>query len=121
MKEYMNNMKNSACNCFSRDPSVHSRRFSLGLGMIFFLFTQNFSHSLSGTLAVLVGTYAFLKRRESSQNEPTIRADGGPKQTSTMMLEMGSKLLQSRKPTGTSFYHKVILSYYSQLLFFSIF
>ena len=46
----------------------------------------------------LTGMYAYKKRRETSQTEPFVRADGTPKHFSTKMQEMGSKILQRKDP-----------------------
>lgn len=48
--------------------------------------------------------YAYKKRRESSQNEPFVRADGTPKHFSTKMLEIGSKILQRKDPLKGIFF-----------------
>ena len=105
-------MKLSTCNILSRERSA--KRWMFGLGVCVYNLLIFFSLNLKGVLGTLIGGYAYLKRRESSQNEPTVRADGAPKQTSTMMLEMGSKLLQSRAPTGESY-----LILYLALIYFT--
>eukprot|EP01098_Paradermamoeba_levis_P014926 TRINITY_DN7337_c0_g1_i1.p1 TRINITY_DN7337_c0_g1~~TRINITY_DN7337_c0_g1_i1.p1 ORF type:complete len:247 (+),score=69.12 TRINITY_DN7337_c0_g1_i1:100-840(+) len=54
--------------------------------------------------AVLVGGI-FSNKRKTSQVEPTIRPDGEAKDTTTLLLETGSKLFQSSEPlAGTHIY-----------------
>lgn len=51
--------------------------------------------------------YVYKKRRETRQNEPFVRADGAPKAFSTKMLEMGSKLMQSKAPLKGFFFNQL--------------
>lgn len=51
---------------------------------------------LATTAAITASIYK--SRRDSSQVEPTIRPEGDPKDTTTLLLETGSKVLQSNEP-----------------------
>lgn len=65
--------------------------------MRFFNANKKLSGGLLGTAAALSG-YIYLSRRESSQVEPVIRPDGDPKDIKTILLETGSKVMQSKAP-----------------------
>lgn len=69
-----------------------------------FTFSKKFMMALLLVL-VAVAAYVYMSRYNSSQVEPAIRPEGGPKDMTTILLEAGSKLLQSNEPLkGTDIY-----------------